>query len=73
MHTTITNSLAKNINMRGVNGKIGLQRLQLRDVVIGKLALMPIVSFICLRIQKLFKLIFWVLREEKTGEYKMRN
>ncbi|XP_045897136.1 uncharacterized protein LOC123964074 [Micropterus dolomieu] len=34
MHAMITNSLAKNINMRGINGKIGFQRLQIRDVVI---------------------------------------
>ncbi|XP_051991839.1 uncharacterized protein LOC127650438 [Xyrauchen texanus] len=35
MHATIANSLAKQMNMRGVNGKIGFQRLQLRDVVIA--------------------------------------
>ncbi|XP_038565347.1 vacuolar protein sorting-associated protein VTA1 homolog isoform X2 [Micropterus salmoides] len=35
MHAMITNSLAKNINMRGINGKIGFQRLQIRDVVIA--------------------------------------
>ncbi|KAA0716624.1 hypothetical protein E1301_Tti020360 [Triplophysa tibetana] len=34
MHTLITNSFAKNINMKGVNGKIGFQRLQIRNVVI---------------------------------------
>ncbi|CAJ1057639.1 BUD13 homolog [Xyrichtys novacula] len=33
MQATITNSLAKNINMRGFNGKIGFQRLRIRDVV----------------------------------------
>lgn len=49
MHAMITNSLAKNINMRGINGKIGFQRLQIRDVVIGKLAFIPTLACICLR------------------------
>ncbi|XP_067309541.1 serine/arginine repetitive matrix protein 2-like [Pseudorasbora parva] len=35
MQGLITNSLAKKINMRGINGKIGFQRLLLRDVVIA--------------------------------------
>ncbi|XP_048010172.1 uncharacterized protein si:dkey-242h9.3 isoform X2 [Megalobrama amblycephala] len=35
MHGLITNSLAQKINMRGINGKIGFQRLRLRDVVIA--------------------------------------
>ncbi|XDV37898.1 hypothetical protein PO909_007424, partial [Leuciscus waleckii] len=34
MHGLVTNDLAKKINMRGINGKIGFQRLRLRDVVI---------------------------------------
>jgi len=36
MTATITNSLAKNINMRGVNGKISFKSLQLRNIVLGK-------------------------------------
>lgn len=48
MHAMITNSLARTINMRGINGKIGFQRLQLTNVVIGKLALIPVVSYLCL-------------------------
>ncbi|XP_067251353.1 uncharacterized protein [Chanodichthys erythropterus] len=35
MQGLITNSLAQKINMRGINGKIGFQRLRLRDVVIA--------------------------------------
>ncbi|XP_065152686.1 uncharacterized protein [Paramisgurnus dabryanus] len=35
MHGLVTNDLAKKINMRGINGKIGFQRLRLRDVVIA--------------------------------------
>ncbi|KTF79429.1 hypothetical protein cypCar_00039317, partial [Cyprinus carpio] len=34
MHGLVTNDLAKKINMRGINGKIGFQHLRLRDVVI---------------------------------------
>lgn len=45
MPAMITNSLAKNINMRGVNGKIGFWRLQIRDVVCGKYTLMKIHGF----------------------------
>ncbi|RXN07717.1 serine/arginine repetitive matrix protein 2-like [Labeo rohita] len=37
MTATITNSLARNINMRGVNGKISFKSLQLRNVVLVKL------------------------------------
>lgn len=36
MGATLTHSLAKNVNMWGINGKIGFQHLQLKDVVIGK-------------------------------------
>lgn len=39
MGATLTHSLAKNINMRGINGKIGFQHLQIKDVVIGKFVL----------------------------------
>ncbi|XDV28631.1 hypothetical protein PO909_031864 [Leuciscus waleckii] len=35
MTATITNSLAKNINMRGVNGKISFKSLQLRNIVLA--------------------------------------
>ncbi|XP_050958544.1 uncharacterized protein LOC127159863 [Labeo rohita] len=35
MHGLFTNSLARKVNMRGVNGKIGFLRLQIRDVVIA--------------------------------------
>ncbi|XP_049427270.1 uncharacterized protein LOC125885642 [Epinephelus fuscoguttatus] len=35
MGATLTHSLAKNINMRGLNGKIGFQHLQIKDVVIA--------------------------------------
>ncbi|KTF79083.1 hypothetical protein cypCar_00014040 [Cyprinus carpio] len=34
MHRTISNDLAKSINWRGVNGKISLAALQIKDVVI---------------------------------------
>ncbi|XP_019735241.1 uncharacterized protein LOC109521683 isoform X3 [Hippocampus comes] len=33
MHAMINNSLARKINMRGINGKIGFQHLQIRTVV----------------------------------------
>ncbi len=36
MHRTISNDLAKSINWRGVNGKISLAALKIKDVVIGK-------------------------------------
>lgn len=39
MGATLTHSLAKNINMRGINGKIGFQHLHIKDVVIGKFVL----------------------------------
>ncbi|XP_072554361.1 uncharacterized protein [Paramormyrops kingsleyae] len=35
MNALITNTLAKSINMRGINGKIGFQRLMLKEVVIA--------------------------------------
>lgn len=35
MHGLMTNSLARKINMRGINGKIGFQSLHLRNVVIA--------------------------------------
>ncbi|XP_072566840.1 uncharacterized protein [Paramormyrops kingsleyae] len=35
MHGLFTNSLARKVNMRGVNGKIGFLRLQIRDVGIA--------------------------------------
>lgn len=35
MYGLFTNSLAKKVNMRGVNGKTGFLRLQIRDVVIA--------------------------------------
>ncbi|KAK2905492.1 hypothetical protein Q8A67_007291 [Cirrhinus molitorella] len=35
MHQTISNELAKNINWRGVNGKISLAGLQIKDVLVG--------------------------------------
>uniref|UniRef100_A0A8C6T482 DUF4806 domain-containing protein n=1 Tax=Neogobius melanostomus TaxID=47308 RepID=A0A8C6T482_9GOBI len=35
MHTLLSTSLAKQVNMRGINGKIGFQRLKLREVVIA--------------------------------------
>ncbi|XP_026105123.1 uncharacterized protein LOC113076649 isoform X2 [Carassius auratus] len=35
MHGLFTNSLARKVNMRGLNGKISFLRLQIRDVVIA--------------------------------------
>ncbi len=46
MHAMFTNSLARTINMRGINGKIGFQCLRLRNVVIGKLALILVVPYL---------------------------
>ncbi len=36
MWRIISNDFAKNINCKGVNGKLSLAALQLKDVVIGK-------------------------------------
>jgi len=41
MHGLFTNSLARKVNMRGLNGKISFLRLQIRDVVIGKFPFFP--------------------------------
>lgn len=39
MGATVSHSLAKSINMRGINGKIGFQNLQIKDTVIGRFVL----------------------------------
>lgn len=36
---TLSHSLVKSINMRGINGKIGFQNLQIKDTVIGTFVL----------------------------------
>lgn len=45
MDATLTHNLA-NVNMGGINGKIGFQHLQIKDVVIEKFVLRLIISLI---------------------------
>ena len=44
MAATMTNTLAKQTNTRGINGKIGFQHLHIKGVVVGKFDLRFTVS-----------------------------
>lgn len=46
MKHCFTNSLAKQLNWRGINGKTAFHRLQLKDVITGKYYIALLISLI---------------------------